>query len=935
MGNLQHVGRGTVGKGSVGGGVGGGGSDPIQSFTNTTQALAEADRDTYYTNNPSELTDGRQCWIWWGNPTPTTLDRQVYNLAGALWISESSSVTVDVERHYQVVVAFALLDPPGAPLEGDLYIVAGAGGTATGAWAGHEEELASVTGGVWGFKTPHIGEVAYDQAGNLSYIYDETLTWVRTDLGTLYLRSNKINRVRGVDPAVFADLDAVGAAYGGILSETEIVAFDSVAGLGALVRIDPGTPAVATLLINASSGMRQQIVPNTAPSYDVVWNGTKWANIVNYGVDGTRFSSGEYAEWAVATAAAPFEGGDAWIQLVEATNPIGTVTLDVTDADTRWSNIPSPISQYGMFPTDDDESSWIRFRFTGAQAGIQANIHADWWRPATAGGATIEEFDIRVGSVSGTTVDTFTYDGSTGQTTIVMDIKHIPSSADVINGYLDLFCVRTTNSTNGGSSAQMGILRYELGVETVEPAISANVVSQFDSSTRGIKLPSIIPSSTSVTHDEGALALDGLAGNRPIWYDGDDWSYVNTTRIGFRSIDSGQFFFAEGNTFASSGWTGSNHARLIKVFDYQGFPELIRLNQTGGTVTMQAPNNTQALWDVARANGFRVDYRMMFGSSHDGSMYTSIEPNNTSWGSNGRFEFSVQTPGGQLQLIMVNSGGNTTFDLEFDVMYTFSMVAGPLAQLADVLVDGVKVGEVTYGGSGTTDRGTFFYNPPGNAANEMYWQSVTMYTLSAADTNVTLDKQAISTGLRYNVPNINSAMTLRVPKGLYNFGNTFTVVNGSSVPATVTAAADDKQLFGGSTEFSVLPQQEVTFTQTSFPRGNVWAVEGGKLVINHEDNLSTGNSLHLTVDSGGAILGRHGNYIGDDVVVANPTTGNFTIQVGGLVWDTDTTIIATPWHTASQKMSCNVGIEIGLARVDVLDAAGALLNDRFCVSIYW
>ncbi len=384
-----------------------------------------------------------------------------------------------------------------------------------------------------------------------------------------------------------------------------------------------------------------------------------------------------------------------------------------------------------------------------------------------------------------------------------------------------------------------------------------------------------------------------------------------------------------------AGWTGSNHDRLPKVDDYQGFPSVIHCTQSGGTITIQAPNNTQALWDVAKANGFRVDYRMMFGATHDGQVWMDIEPNNTSWGSVGRFEASIQVNGGQLQLVMINSAGNTTFDLERDIMHTISMIQNAGSDIAEMHVEGQKVGEITYGGGGSTERGTFFYIPPGNAVNDFSIQSITTYTVPSADRDVTLDKTAILTGERYNVPNINSPTTIRVPKGLYDLGNTFTVVNGSTETATVTGFSDDHQLFGGSSEFEVLPQKEVTFTQTAFPRGNVWALEGGKTVINHEDVVvpSTGNSLIITVDSAGTVVGRHGTYLGN-ITVTRAGTGNYTISAGGILWGDATSILATPRHSAGQQMTCNYFISVGEAVIDVLQG-GTAVNDSFSCSIYW
>lgn len=412
-----------------------------------------------------------------------------------------------------------------------------------------------------------------------------------------------------------------------------------------------------------------------------------------------------------------------------------------------------------------------------------------------------------------------------------------------------------------------------------------------------------------------------------------EWNYLNTTRIDFSPVNQGQFFFAEGGTFADAGWTGSNHNHLVPTQDYQGFPETIRCTQSEGTITIQAPNNTQAFWDVCRANGFRVDYRMYFSATHDGQVWMDIEPNNTSWGSNGRFEASIQVNSGQLQIVMINSGGNTTFDLERDTMHTISMVCPANSDIAEIHVEGAKVGEVTYSGGGTTDRGTFFYIPPGNAVNDFAIQSITTYTMATADRDVTLDRTAIQTGLRYNVPNISATTRLRVPKGLYDIGNTFTIVNGSTEVSTVSGLADDHQLFGGVSKYEVLPQKEVTFTQTGFPKGNVWSVEGGKTVINHQDNISTGNSLILTVSSAGAVLGRHGSYLGD-ISVTRPSTGNFLISAGTTIWGDELTIIATPTGTTAKEITAGTG-GLGAAYVNTYDAAGNALSDAFYVALYW
>lgn len=61
------------------------------------------------------------------------------------------------------VLSMSLSAPPALPMaRGDCYIV---GAAATGAWEGHENELAlSQAGSEWGFVKPQLGEVIHDLA---------------------------------------------------------------------------------------------------------------------------------------------------------------------------------------------------------------------------------------------------------------------------------------------------------------------------------------------------------------------------------------------------------------------------------------------------------------------------------------------------------------------------------------------------------------------------------------------------------------------------------------------------------------------------------------------------------------------------------------------------------------------------------------------------
>lgn len=50
-----------------------------------------------------------------------------------------------------------LTAPPGSPVEGDTYIVAGAGGSATGAWVGWEKRVVRFIDGQWRSYLPGAG----------------------------------------------------------------------------------------------------------------------------------------------------------------------------------------------------------------------------------------------------------------------------------------------------------------------------------------------------------------------------------------------------------------------------------------------------------------------------------------------------------------------------------------------------------------------------------------------------------------------------------------------------------------------------------------------------------------------------------------------------------------------------------------------------------
>jgi hypothetical protein len=89
-----------------------------------------------------------------------------YRYSGTAWVSKA------FPRLYQtLVVDKDLTAPPGSPVDGALYIV---GGSATGDWSGHDDEVARYDEplGVWQFFAPAEGWEFYVIDEDVKYLYD-------------------------------------------------------------------------------------------------------------------------------------------------------------------------------------------------------------------------------------------------------------------------------------------------------------------------------------------------------------------------------------------------------------------------------------------------------------------------------------------------------------------------------------------------------------------------------------------------------------------------------------------------------------------------------------------------------------------------------------------------------------------------------------------
>ena len=72
---------------------------------------------------------------------------------------------------------------------------------------------------------------------------------------------------------------------------------------------------------------------------------------------------------------------------------------------------------------------------------------------------------------------------------------------------------------------------------------------------------------------------------------------------------------------------------------------------------------------------------------------------------------------------------------------------------------------------------------------------------------------------------IANPVSVIIPKGNFDIGVSFDVINGSANAVTVRGSTDDNQMFGSAQTYNIPAGEERTFTQTGFPRGNIWSTQ--------------------------------------------------------------------------------------------------------------
>lgn len=167
------------------------------------------------------------------------------------------------------VISINQTAPPGTNADGDLYLVAAEGGTATGAWAGHEDDLAQYVaeGDFWQFYTAGDQvKLLINMADGRLYVFnvaDSPASWqVLTGGGLTVLDS---------DSPQFVGADVLSLRFGGgfTLSEESdgTVVVEGGGGAADLGFFFPGTASSSQLLTKYMAARALQFPANFAGAF--------------------------------------------------------------------------------------------------------------------------------------------------------------------------------------------------------------------------------------------------------------------------------------------------------------------------------------------------------------------------------------------------------------------------------------------------------------------------------------------------------------------------------------------------------------------------------------------------------------------------------------------------------------------------------------------
>lgn len=669
---------------------------------------------------------------------------------------------------------------------------------------------------------------------------------------------------------------------------------------------------------------------------EVVTHRAGGADIQVLSSTGSRFSSGMFSTsegWPVFPItdfpfdASPFETLVAQKRATKADtslNPLSTITLTGIDVGGVTRSLMTGF---------DGAHQGLRFTTTSGTRGLEMTFADCFFQRivltmrfgvATSSGGATQDYELV--DENGTQVAEWTILGPDNNVGSTHEFSYSFTS-----GAGDTQLTLRKRST--GTSQAVYMYDYDMNVFVDRPAQLPKVGIQFDDPADGTMLQRIYPDPDG--HAQGTIALNVLASNRQIYYDGEDWAYNVTKRIEAASIASAILYDPDNGSLDDQGWTGAANAGLDVVFDHQGFDILMKMGITGSGHSISAPAsfNTQAFWENAWT-GLNLNLRAMF--TQTAGSFFNIEPINTAgfWTA-GRYAFGATINTGMVRI--TPEGGTDFVDIDLSEMQSIELrVPNPSQTLeGELWIGGNRALNASgdpivfpYTGNFNGQRGIFIFEL-NDAAREWYIQSLSFLAMDPADLDVILTRQQIETGVVVAVPQVPNNVNIVIPKGIFYQNNNITGVNGGTGNLTLVSADDDNQVIYDPV---CPPKKTRIWTQGGTPWGNEWNSDSDAIPVES-------NSVFLLIESGASSIlysDASGTFKGV-ITPSAPQTGQYTLAIAGHALSaTGAYVNATAYNLAGADINVTAAIAgLGEVFIDIYDNGGNRVNDRVWVEIRW
>ncbi len=216
--------------------------------------------------------------------------------AKGLITAASNVAIVNSASTIQWSVLDILNTPPVAPSVGDIYLVGTAG---TGAWSGHNNEIATYNGATWTFQTATVGDILYDANDDLTYQNVTGNTWVNVGKLSIHQGGDSYGatiRIGSIDNAAMVfrthNITRITISNAGAITLNSLTGVgNQVVGIdaaGVLSRVSVGSGTVTSVAATAASGMTVGGSPvTTTGTLAFSWTGAVQGDVIFFSAANT------------------------------------------------------------------------------------------------------------------------------------------------------------------------------------------------------------------------------------------------------------------------------------------------------------------------------------------------------------------------------------------------------------------------------------------------------------------------------------------------------------------------------------------------------------------------------------------------------------------------------------------------------------------------